>query len=106
MPFEALIRTGAPVCGLRPRLAARSRPLKVPKPVIRTVSPLRTADVIACSERLQCLLRLSLRQSDKVTDLTDEFCSVQFRLLASCPTLPQYKVISRRKSSILPAWAM
>ncbi len=39
IPFDALIRTAAPVWGLRPRRAARSRSLNVPNPVIRTGLP-------------------------------------------------------------------
>jgi hypothetical protein len=34
--------------------------------------------------------------------LADQFGSIQFCLLACCPTLTQYKVIFPRKSSILP----
>lgn len=47
MPFEAGMRTAAPVCGLRPVRAALLRSRKVPKPVMRTASPPRTADVIS-----------------------------------------------------------
>ena len=54
--FLAGILIGAPVCGLRPFLAALDRTMKVPKPVTTTLSPFFNVSVTALKTQLTASL--------------------------------------------------
>ena len=53
--FAAAISISAPVCGLRPLRAARSRTSKVPKPTKATFSPLASSFLITSNNALTVL---------------------------------------------------